>query len=622
MELVYLCVMDNLNELIKIEEFHFSDEFICKYESNKLVIKRNTTYFPGFFKEKSDDPIVNITAIIGGNGSGKTSLIETIVKSIKNPSRKNILVFKKENSLVINSDIEVKGEGVQVNRVSFFEDLPELYYYTNCYSGEPSKFRKVVTDLSIDNLAGKNFLGRSNIDHLRFVFNKQGERILEKLELLFHKKNKLKINMEIVEIKKYLNAKYEKEKNYFEKLELKKDEFGDEHIENIFKDLLQKYNETVNHKELNKNKKENIPHELEEIIKMIIYYNLFIHYYVFFCYENVFYNSDSFSQFHNNFEISIGNKDLSEKIVLLKNIITGKSLYSNESIRRTNYEEYFTENKKRIEVIDSYFETIKFHHILPIDRHDHDEVLPNNRLDFVIDILNSKNEKYNISDFLNQIEILRDFDQNSFYFKWVGMSYGEKAMVDLFSRFYPFMREGKKNKLIFIDEGELGFHPEWQRKYIKLLVDYFNSFDGNQIQIIITSHSPIVISDLPKKNIVFRSKEGDKSAPDISETFAQNIHTILYDSFFLKEGTIGEFAKEFIVKLFREIEYLTLKNKEAVWKKIQIIGEPIIKKKFEQEYLLRINKIEESNVDYKIEELKAEIKRLEKMKAEKSGEIK
>ncbi|MGY0372657.1 hypothetical protein [Clostridium sp. JNZ J1-5] len=90
---------------------------------------------------------------------------------------------------------------------------------------------------------------------------------------------------------------------------------------------------------------------------------------------------------------------------------------------------------------------------------------------------------------------------NIIQFDWYDMSSGEKAMLNIFSRFYSItnlLREKDKELIILIDEGESYFHPEWQRIYLNLLLTEFPKiFKNKNIQIILSSNSPFVVSDLP-----------------------------------------------------------------------------------------------------------------------------
>lgn len=56
----------------------------------------------------------------------------------------------------------------------------------------------------------------------------------------------------------------------------------------------------------------------------------------------------------------------------------------------------------------------------------------------------------------------------------------------------------KHNSLICIDEPEICLHPEWQERYIKILMSTFNIYKG--CHFIIATHSPQIISNLDPDN--------------------------------------------------------------------------------------------------------------------------
>jgi energy-coupling factor transporter ATP-binding protein EcfA2 len=97
---------------------------------------------------------------------------------------------------------------------------------------------------------------------------------------------------------------------------------------------------------------------------------------------------------------------------------------------------------------------------------------------------------------------------------------------------------------IILDEIELYFHPEFQRRYITELLGQLRKLQIPHISamnIIFLTHSPFILSDIPKGNIL-KLKNG-YPVPQLDNTFAGNIHTMLSDSFFMK-STIGEFARQ------------------------------------------------------------------------------
>ena len=137
---------------------------------------------------------------------------------------------------------------------------------------------------------------------------------------------------------------------------------------------------------------------------------------------------------------------------------------------------------------------------------------------------------------------------------------------------------------IMLDEVELYFHPDFQRKFIKYLLNYISKINLDRIEginLCLITHSPFILSDIIDENILFL---GDK-VDDETRTFGANIYDLLADGFFLSEGFIGEFAENRIQEI---IDYLNDKKLESsVWFKnekevkllIEKIGEPFLKKK-------------------------------------------
>ena len=193
-----------------------------------------------------------------------------------------------------------------------------------------------------------------------------------------------------------------------------------------------------------------------------------------------------------------------------------------------------------------------------------------------------------------------------FGFDLHGLSSGERNFLSLFSRVNSIKKHIKDNReiLFLIDEGELGFHPQWQKEYFKLITDFIKKFfANNKVQLIITSHSPFLASDLPKENIIFLERDDNQKTKisDLNEhqlTFASNIHSLYSDAFFLKGATIGSFSKDILNEI---IDYLKGDNfseeKNNRYRSIiEIIGEPVIKRKLEDLWIQKLGKEEELHI--------------------------
>lgn len=121
---------------------------------------------------------------------------------------------------------------------------------------------------------------------------------------------------------------------------------------------------------------------------------------------------------------------------------------------------------------------------------------------------------------------------------------------------------------VFLDEIELCFHPELQRMFILELRDTLKKINLKYIyglNFCFVTHSPFLLSDIPSTNILLldnmdKNKKLGVTFPlkydtNSKKTFAANIHDLLVDGFFM-DGSIGAFAESTIkdiVKLHIDI---------------------------------------------------------------------
>ena len=152
---------------------------------------------------------------------------------------------------------------------------------------------------------------------------------------------------------------------------------------------------------------------------------------------------------------------------------------------------------------------------------------------------------------------------------------------------------------IFFDEIELYFHPEYQRRFVFELLERLDSLKKGThipkikgINILFCTHSPFILSDIPKQNVLFL---GDKKD---FKTFGANITTLLANSFFM-ENLIGEFAKN---KINEVIRWMT-QDKEDILKTIRLIDEPILRNKLIEMYYEKFPDKEREKSEEKIKAL-------------------
>lgn len=179
---------------------------------------------------------------------------------------------------------------------------------------------------------------------------------------------------------------------------------------------------------------------------------------------------------------------------------------------------------------------------------------------------------------------------------WSRLSSGMRAYLNLFSQLYYVadqIRDSPKGLLICIDEGDLYLHPEWQKNFLNDLIWFIPTvFGTSKIQVILTSHSPFLISDLPKESVLLIDDDSNPTRQLNEESsFGANIHQLFAKQFFLKGGSIGQFAKTKITTLLQEIKTIEDDDIEIYQKKIEMIGEPVLRFRLEDEFKQRLKQL-------------------------------
>jgi predicted ATPase len=102
---------------------------------------------------------------------------------------------------------------------------------------------------------------------------------------------------------------------------------------------------------------------------------------------------------------------------------------------------------------------------------------------------------------------------------------------------------------VTLDEVELYFHPELQRQFLARLrrqIEILDLAHIKGINLVFITHSPFILSDIPKGNTLFLDRpDGAETVPmeekDKKNTFGANIHELLASGFFM-DDTKGGFA--------------------------------------------------------------------------------
>jgi len=88
------------------------------------------------------------------------------------------------------------------------------------------------------------------------------------------------------------------------------------------------------------------------------------------------------------------------------------------------------------------------------------------------------------------------------------LSEGENEFLNIFAK----VRENLKNSyvrygdtvILLLDEPDRSFHPEWAWKFIPILLKNLSRLENveTKYQIIISTHSSFMVSDIPSNNLI------------------------------------------------------------------------------------------------------------------------
>jgi len=490
MELVYLWVEKYKN--IHRQGFNFSPRFRCEYDPdiNELVIDENDDYVDIF----PDN--INVTAIVGKNGSGKSSVLQVLDNIFINLLNKQyILIYREKDKNIVVSNIE----NLSKDELSFPFD----------------KYKILILD------------------------NNHNYRLSDNLISL----DKLKIFTKIL----YLDRNTNFELTTFMYIP-NKIEANIKNIDKIFNDIKKNFPIDKVKRSSFKNNRISLHNITEQYDKFLIC--LFYHY----AEAITFNDTDTIV-------------DATRKSLMVNNIKYPTKDDFNRLFKNIE-ERYINELNEEEKIFIT--EYINF---------------------FEIDLIDNQGKKYN------------------------QLSTGERNIFGEFINIFHYIKSGN-SKIFLLDEPDNTLHPNWQKQYINELSIMLNKLNSSydKLHFILTTHSPFLLSDIPKQNIIFLDTDEEGKCKvvdglnDKKETFGANIHTLLSDSFFMEDGLMGEFAKDKInnVIKFLKNEKSDIKDKDEAKKIIEIIGEPFLKQKLEQMYKNKYPKSKEE----KIQELEAELERL------------
>lgn len=207
------------------------------------------------------------------------------------------------------------------------------------------------------------------------------------------------------------------------------------------------------------------------------------------------------------------------------------------------------------------------------------------------------------------------------------LSSGEMQMINTVSSMVYHLRNlddsvAEKNKVqyqhvnIILEEIELYFHPNYQKQYVKYLLEQIEQTqlrNINAINIIFVTHSPFILSDITRSNMLCLEDGDVKDDVFRKETFAANIYELLSNQFFM-DSYIGDFAMDRIDYIVSRVEIMVGDRNtqmiDSLKAEVNLIGDEFIREKL-LERIYSLSKLEKAR-----KELSLALQRVEELENE------
>ena len=593
MELVYLknCTHNNL----EASEFYFSKNYHLAFDDTTLLNYTKTNH-----KNIFSDNLI-ITAIVGENGSGKSSLLNYIYEfsnkryyeneeeDANTHSGSDFMICKKDN-------LYIKGD-----RYGIFDSAFKL-------ESNNESIHCVLINYDNKVISSDLYSKYSTLFKIISVLSKKDDVLKYFDEKFIFKKFQLNI---IREQLKYFDEKKHPYSNFFLKLKEKITTL----IKNKILPITTHSTSTKMNNQLMYSTK-NIEWEIK--ISFLIKYINYL--------QKSFIpqssSNETFLTQEENFFENLDFINMFERIKEFDEKINNSNIFHSNLNSEIIFFQYLI-NKLEDTSIDIFMQSSCFYDQENITEYEASITFNIQENYILIQEIINKLESIKYSDFFECFSFeLLSYNRNV---KFTELSSGEQNLIN---KYMLILYEVLFNdtELILLDEPDVLLHPNWAKKFIKKLVDIITQdsiLKEKQLHIIMSTHSPFILSDLPKENVIFL-KDGKQINPDITQTFGANIHTLLSNGFFMSDGLMGEFAKSKIteikdfyekVKKSKNPQKAHLKeynDKKKDFENIQkIIGEPFLQ-------TIIKNYLDELEILFngKKEFLDNEIKRLEELRNE------
>jgi len=564
MKLIFSHIIEH--KILQDISIPFSSEFNCSYDGQTLSIEENPDYLPNYYEG------LKISAIIGTNGSGKTSILEFIENStLYNESRGIIVWFREKDRCfaiqTVNHDKEIE--------VKLDKSIGKFDFLTSTRTGKlgiTPNAQSVPVQLSI--------LKVSNVNGFQLVVNHKHNKqfIIDKTIQTISRSPKKKISF-MKELFHYLNSD-EWTRKRSTRVSYKFTFKGlsptvKTQIFNVFKDegiikYLHGYYSDQHDKPIDQL-------DIADLIKKDIdYLKRVFSRLTEFDFNNTRMSEDLHSNlvFNNIFTLINkacfynGSPKQINKILIVETclFILGNYRFGPENllshlkgVTQSNNERYIEIESNEYPISkQSASDTLEYN-VQKISGSIEKGLRAYRELAYTL----SDNQEYFDSASLNSftltnveaifrleksLEIYSEDLNGSVVYGWDGFSSGELARIGLFSLIFNHLKKTQndvqQHTLIAIDEADIYLHPEWQRTFVSDLIEMIRELDvQDRVQVILSTHSPLIICDFLTEDIIsIKAKDGHTEIGEslgfgtkLSDSYLQGMHL---------KSTFGEHSRE------------------------------------------------------------------------------
>lgn len=534
----------------KNANLNFSDSYTFNYDLSSNLLTCDTNNL-SFFPQADNHIIDEVSAIVGSNGSGKSTISSFFSECIfcASSSSKYMVVTNVENSIYLKANFTP----IIAPNLNFADNnyLPpfQFVYYSPHYSPSDKSTSFIYDNYHFNSISTTNLLNKDIETYLNTNRNQNDISQLTAHKILdFHRCVDFLSNCEFNRINITLPQEI------VIRFEMKNVDVYESMISNdnnwlsIFTRIKQIIDLTTHRKYSFEIRKEQFIASIEFLL---------------------------FCNYARNY-LTQDNPNLPTIYSRLSEICSNSD-DNNPILMRTIFNAIGTiEQESKIQNMNTFVDLLKSYDVSYFNTHTMVLKIVEEK-DIIKEVFNNYQKAKSIVDFL-----IFDFDPYP--------SSGELSEFILYSRLYSFLNTVANGEsiILFLDEIESTLHPKLQQQLMQNTIDFLQiALTGrdNIVHIMFASHSPILLSDIPASNVILLEKQAGNTISDIQKasfsTFGANIYTLYKNSFFLRETLMGDFAKKQIDKLLNNIDnYSNLSNeeKQKLDYIVSLVGEPILKK--------------------------------------------